>query len=228
VGDVGSTLGKGQSVKVGIPGEDARNAKITELFVYENFVRTPVDEVCISTLPCLLIRAPKPLVIRGPRVQSGAGVKGEAPSPSVSCVRSLRQWPESTIWSSISHSSAACCAPGASRACRPCVLNRGAHRVNPPSTQVSAGDICAFSGVSDIGIGQTIMTAGAVPLPTITVEEPTVRMVFMVNTMEFAGQEGKFVTSRNIKDRLDRELERNLALKVCPHPQRMKKLRIGR
>ena len=60
------------------------------------------------------------------------------------------------------------------------------------------------------------MTAGAVPLPTITVEEPTVRMTFMVNTMEFAGQEGKFVTSRNIKERLDRELERNLALKVEP------------
>jgi GTP-binding protein len=119
------TLSKQQGVKVGIPDEDARNAKVTELFVYENFVRTAVDEV-------------------------------------------------------------------------------------------SAGDICAFSGIPDISIGQTVMTAGAVPLPTITVEEPTVRMTFMVNTMEFAGQEGKFVTSRNIKERLDRELERNLALKVEP------------
>lgn len=58
------------------------------------------------------------------------------------------------------------------------------------------------------------MTAGAVPLPTIEVEEPTVRMTFFVNTSPFAGQEGKFVTSRNIRDRLQRELERNLALRV--------------
>merc|ERR1712070_1325988 len=60
------------------------------------------------------------------------------------------------------------------------------------------------------------MLGSATPLPTIKVEEPTVKVVFAVNTSEFAGQEGKFVTSRNIKDRLDRELERNLALKVEP------------
>jgi GTP-binding protein len=65
-------------------------------------------------------------------------------------------------------------------------------------------------------IGETIMAGGAEALPTITVEEPTVRMTFSVNTSPFAGKEGKFVTSRNIKDRLDRELERNLALKVEP------------
>ena len=65
-------------------------------------------------------------------------------------------------------------------------------------------------------IGETIMAGGAEPLPTITVEEPTVRMTFSVNGSPFAGKEGKFVTSRNIKDRLDRELERNLALKVEP------------
>jgi GTP-binding protein len=81
--------------------------------------------------------------------------------------------------------------------------------------RVEAGDICAFAGLGDVGIGETVCAREApVPLPTITVEEPTVRMTFMVNTSPFAGREGKFVTSRNIRERLDRELERNLALKV--------------
>uniref|UniRef100_A0A7S0QZL3 Tr-type G domain-containing protein n=1 Tax=Pyramimonas obovata TaxID=1411642 RepID=A0A7S0QZL3_9CHLO len=111
------------SVQVGIPGEAARTARVGEVFVYDNFVRTNVDEV-------------------------------------------------------------------------------------------EAGDICAFAGITDIKIGETVMTTGAVPLPTIEVEEPTVRMTFSVNTSPFAGKEGKFVTSRNIRDRLMKELERNLALKV--------------
>jgi GTP-binding protein len=81
--------------------------------------------------------------------------------------------------------------------------------------KVEAGDICAVSGLDDVRIGETLMdTAGGVPLPTIRVEEPTVRMTFAVNTSPFAGREGKFVTSRNLRDRLARELERNLALKV--------------
>ena len=54
------------------------------------------------------------------------------------------------------------------------------------------------------------------PLARVQVEEPTVRMTFSVNTSPFAGQEGKYVTSRNLKDRLERELERNLALRVEP------------
>ena len=81
---------------------------------------------------------------------------------------------------------------------------------------VGAGDICAIAGLPDVGIGETIMADGAEPLPTIEVEEPTVRMTFNVNTSPFAGREGKFVTSRNLKERLDRELERNLALRVEP------------
>ena len=81
---------------------------------------------------------------------------------------------------------------------------------------VGAGDICAISGLEDVMIGETIMVEGAVPLPTIKVEEPTVRMAMSVNTSPFAGKEGKFVTSRNLKQRLDQELERNLALKVEP------------
>jgi GTP-binding protein len=117
------TITKAQSIKIGIPGGAARNGKINELFVYNNFVRNPIDTV-------------------------------------------------------------------------------------------GAGDICAISGLGDVMIGETIMADGAMPLPTIKVEEPTVRMAMFVNTSPFAGQEGKFVTSRNLRERLDRELERNLALKV--------------
>jgi len=82
--------------------------------------------------------------------------------------------------------------------------------------EVGAGDICALAGLDNVMIGETIVADGAPALPTIEVEEPTVRMAMMVNTSPMAGQEGKFVTSRNLKERLDRELERNLALKVEP------------
>lgn len=82
-------------------------------------------------------------------------------------------------------------------------------------SEASAGDIVAFAGLADASIGDTVCQAGQPnPLPTIEVEEPTVSMSFLLNTSPFAGQEGKFVTTRNIKERLDRELERNLALKV--------------
>eukprot|EP00798_Chlamydomonas_sp_ICE-L_P021330 gene21330-28262_t len=81
--------------------------------------------------------------------------------------------------------------------------------------QVMAGDICAVAGMPEITIGETICQREVPnPLPTIKVEDPTVSMTFKVNTSPFAGKEGKFVTSRNIKERLDRELERNLALQV--------------
>lgn len=86
-----------------------------------------------------------------------------------------------------------------------------------PVDSVAAGDICAVSGLEDVSIGETLCEAGnPTPLPTIKVEEPTVRMTFLVNTSAFAGREGKFVTSRNLKERLDKELERNLALRVEP------------
>ena len=118
------SISRGQSLRIGTPEEAPRNARINELFVYENFVRTPVDKV-------------------------------------------------------------------------------------------EAGDICAVSGLDDVRIGETLMDmSGGVPLPSIKVEEPTVRMTFAVNTSPFAGKEGKFVTSRNLRERLFRELERNLALKV--------------
>lgn len=79
---------------------------------------------------------------------------------------------------------------------------------------VEAGDICALSGLADVQIGETIASKDGEALPTITVEEPTVKMSFSVNISPFAGREGKFVTSRNLRDRLNRELERNLAMKV--------------
>eukprot|EP00882_Tetradesmus_deserticola_P000261 GHRQ01000288.1.p1 GENE.GHRQ01000288.1~~GHRQ01000288.1.p1 ORF type:complete len:685 (+),score=335.85 GHRQ01000288.1:559-2613(+) len=83
--------------------------------------------------------------------------------------------------------------------------------------EVQAGDICAVTGIQDIGIGETLCSKESpVALPTIKVEEPTVSMTFKVNTSPFAGKEGKYVTSRNIRDRLDRELERNLAMRVEP------------
>lgn len=117
-------LSKGQTIKIATPDDAGRSGKIAELFVYDNFQRTPTD-------------------------------------------------------------------------------------------LVEAGDICAVAGLPDVRIGETLIDPqNGWALPTIKVEEPTVRMTFGVNTSPFAGREGKFVTSRNIRDRLGRELERNLALKV--------------
>ncbi|KAK9921864.1 hypothetical protein M0R45_030360 [Rubus argutus] len=84
-----------------------------------------------------------------------------------------------------------------------------------PVDSVEAGDICAVCGINDIQIGETIADkAQGKPLPAIRVEEPTVKMAFSINTSPFVGREGKYVTSRNLRDRLSRELERNLAMRV--------------
>ena len=82
---------------------------------------------------------------------------------------------------------------------------------------VHAGDICAITGIEGFDIGDTIADL-EVPeaLPAITIDEPTMSMTFTINDSPFFGLEGKFVTSRHIKDRLDAELERNLALRVEP------------
>jgi len=79
----------------------------------------------------------------------------------------------------------------------------------------TAGDIIALTGLGDIGIGDTIADpVDPRPLPMITVEEPTVRMTFGVNTSPFAGREGTFVTSRKIRERLLQEVDRDVALRV--------------
>ena len=80
---------------------------------------------------------------------------------------------------------------------------------------VKAGDICAVVGIEGFEIGDCIADyENPEALPTITIDEPTMSMTFTINDSPFFGQEGKFVTSRHVKDRLDKELEKNLALKV--------------
>jgi len=81
--------------------------------------------------------------------------------------------------------------------------------------EVSAGDIVLVAGLSDIFIGETITTDTSVePLPAIAIDEPTITLNFLVNNSPFAGREGKFVTSRQIRERLERELEVNVGLRV--------------
>ena len=82
---------------------------------------------------------------------------------------------------------------------------------------VECGDICAVVGVDGFEIGDTIADfENPEPLPTISVDEPTMSMLFTINNSPFFGKDGKYVTSRHIKERLDKELEKNLALKVKP------------
>ena len=81
--------------------------------------------------------------------------------------------------------------------------------------KVSCGEICALVGIEGFEIGDTICDfENPEPLPPIAVDEPTMSMLFTINNSPFFGKEGKYVTSRHIKDRLDRELEKNLALRV--------------
>ena len=81
--------------------------------------------------------------------------------------------------------------------------------------EIHAGDIAAVAGVEDIFIGDTLGDpADPRPLPAITVEEPTISMVFSVNTSPLAGKEGRYLTSRHIKERLDKELLYNVSLRV--------------
>ncbi|MDX1526143.1 MULTISPECIES: translational GTPase TypA [Pseudidiomarina] len=81
--------------------------------------------------------------------------------------------------------------------------------------KASAGDIVAITGLGELKISDTVCAAGSVEaLPALTVDEPTVTMTFQVNTSPFAGKEGKFVTSRQILERLQQELKHNVALRV--------------
>jgi GTP-binding protein len=83
------------------------------------------------------------------------------------------------------------------------------------ATEANAGDIVAFTGLGELKISDTICAPNNLdPLPALQVDEPTVTMTFQVNTSPFAGKEGKFVTSRQILDRLNNELKHNVALRV--------------
>lgn len=82
---------------------------------------------------------------------------------------------------------------------------------------VQCGDICAIVGIDGFEIGDTIADSeNPEALPPISIDEPTMSMLFTINNSPFFGKDGKFVTSRHLKDRLDKELEKNLALKVKP------------
>ena len=90
---------------------------------------------------------------------------------------------------------------------------RGLKRV--PVSRAECGDIVVISGIPDISIGETVCDPeNPQPMEMIHIEEPTLSMNFMVNTSPFAGQAGKYVTSRHIRDRLAKELEVNVGLLV--------------
>ena len=83
--------------------------------------------------------------------------------------------------------------------------------------EVGAGDICAVVGLEDVDIGDTIADPeNPVALPPIKVDEPTLDMIFRINDSPFVGQDGTYVTSRQLRDRLMKELESNVALRVTP------------
>ncbi len=89
----------------------------------------------------------------------------------------------------------------------------GLNRV--PVTEAEVGDIVCFSGIENVTIGETLCAADTPePLPFVKISEPTLEMNFMVNNSPFAGREGKFVTSRHIRDRLMRELLKDVSLRV--------------
>ena len=84
-------------------------------------------------------------------------------------------------------------------------------------TSVKSGDICAIIGIEGFEIGETVADVNEPePLPTIAIDEPTMSMLFTINNSPFFGKDGKYVTSRHIHDRLIRELDKNLALRVKP------------
>ncbi len=103
----------------------------------------------------------------------------------------------------------------------------GTNRVKVESVQ--GGDICAITGIEGFEIGDTICDIEEPePLASIAIDEPTMSMLFTINDSPFFGKEGKFVTSRHISERLDKELEKNLAMKVAKTDKADKWMVVGR
>lgn len=89
----------------------------------------------------------------------------------------------------------------------------GLHRIE--IEEAGAGDIVAIAGLSDIGVGETVCTIGQEePLPLLRIDEPTIQMVFGTNTSPFAGKEGKFVTASKVEERLFKETNKDVSLKI--------------
>ncbi len=94
---------------------------------------------------------------------------------------------------------------------------------------VQPGDICAITGIEGFDIGDSVCDAeNPEPLPTISLDEPTMSMLFSINDSPFFGKEGKFITSRHIQERLEKELEKNLAMRVEPTDKADKWMVFGR
>lgn len=108
-----------------------------------------------------------------------------------------------------------CCRDGSTRNVKVAKLYQfeGLKRVEVEEAKL--GDIVAVSGIAGLNIGETACSPDCVePLPFVKIDEPTVSMLFMVNNSPFAGREGKYVTSRNLRDRLFKEVETNVAMRV--------------
>ncbi len=110
-----------------------------------------------------------------------------------------------------------CCANGSVRKVRVLKVNRFEGLARREVSEIPAGDLCAVEGLGKIDIGDTLCDVdNPIPMERVKVDEPTLHMVFRINDGPFGGREGKFVTSRQISERLDRELETNVALRVTP------------
>ncbi|MHC5115101.1 MAG: translational GTPase TypA [Planctomycetota bacterium] len=110
-----------------------------------------------------------------------------------------------------------CHADGTHRSARAQKVYRFKDLGRAPAEIVQVGDLCAVEGIGDFEIGDTIACPDEPhPIARVAVDEPTMHMLFRINDSPFSGKDGKFVTSRQLADRLDRELRSNLALRVAP------------
>lgn len=110
-----------------------------------------------------------------------------------------------------------CLADGSTRKAKVQGVKRFVGLSRAPTDSIAAGDLCVIEGITDVEIGDTICSPEDVrPMPRVRVDQPTLHMVFRINDGPLGGREGKFVTSRQIAERLERELRSNVALRVAP------------